>query len=115
MPPQLGPGVYNQFGAQVGDFCWMVTYNDFPLAPPDPQRTMSEVVKGVVGTTLSDKVLPGKEPGREALFRLASSVYMRARYFVVGRRLYQVIVGGPENAVKSPDVDQFLDSFSLLK
>jgi hypothetical protein len=58
-------------------------------------------------------VSTGKVPGREFLIVKAGELTQRARIFVAGGRLYQV-VGASSKGPNDPDVTAFLNSFRLL-
>jgi hypothetical protein len=72
-------------------------------------------VKNSGGKLLSEKKLTlDKYPGRELLLEAPNQGGLfRQRIFIVGNRLYQLIVGGAEEVAKSKGADKFLDSFKL--
>jgi hypothetical protein len=118
MQTAAGTWVKHQFSVQAGNLVWYAGYEDLPVAPRDPKDIVSHGARaaaGERGKVLTEKELPGKEPGHEVLIRTAESVELRVRCYLAGRRLYQLIVGGPANEVTSPDVDRFFASFRLTK
>ncbi len=54
-------------------------------------------------------------PGRDLVIDHEDTTVVRLRLFVVGRRLYQVMVIGPGTVATSRDVTFFLDSFRVNK
>ena len=67
--------------------------------------------------TSTSITLVGKYPGREFTARLADPVggLMRARIWLVDKRLYQVTVIGTEGYANSATATAFLDSFQLTE
>jgi hypothetical protein len=58
---------------------------------------------------------PGKYPGRELTAELPGDKgRVKARFYLVGRRLYEVMVVGSASYVNSEVAGQFLDSFALM-
>jgi hypothetical protein len=101
---------------------YRVAYHDYPATAlrVNPQAMLTGVRDGNVGKggkLIEDKaIVLGKTrvPGRAFLIE-TEAFYYRMRVFLAGRRLYQVIVTGPQEAVTSKDADRFLDSFALTK
>jgi hypothetical protein len=54
-------------------------------------------------------------PGREIQIETPKLGIYRARVYVVGKRLYQVVVLGPEKFALSRESSRYLDSFKLTK
>ena len=55
-------------------------------------------------------------PGREYVVRKENATYYRARIFLDGVRLYQVVVTGvKKDEVLSPAADKFLESFDIAR
>jgi hypothetical protein len=119
VPTPAGPSVCYLYSVYAGGQGWMVCYRDLLFGDPDPQRTMAEMAKELAGdsggTVVSEKVLPGEYPGREAQLRAAGSLNARMRFYLVGRRLYGLVAAGSAADVMSPDVDRFFESFKLMK
>jgi hypothetical protein len=118
--PEITPAVvFHQFSLTAAGLCWFVAYYDVPRVPPDPQLVLATTAKHMAthlsGKIISEEVLPGRHPGREVLIRGEEGVHARARYFLVGRRLYQLIAAGRADQVKSATADRFLDSFQPAK
>lgn len=55
----------------------------------------------------------GTHAGREIRIEVDGRSLFRARVFLVGTRLYQVVFYGPKGAATSKEVDRYLDSFKL--
>jgi hypothetical protein len=61
-----------------------------------------------------DITLAGKHPGREITADLPDNKgQLKARFYIVDRRIYQQLVMGNKSWVESPDAAKFLDSFAL--
>jgi len=102
---------------------YTIAYIDYPAtaASKDPQTILKAARDGMLGRPerklIEDKELVlGKEkiPGRALLIEMPKLVY-RARHFLAGRRLYQVVIVGSRDAVTSPDAEKYLDSFRTTK
>jgi len=99
----------------------IVMYNDYPdaVAQGNPQDMLGRVKDGTKGTSgkeLADKEITlGKVPGRDFLLDKEGQFY-RARIYLDGNRLYQVIVSGAKkDEVTGATADKFLDSFEISK
>lgn len=72
-------------------------------------------MKGKDGQVKEDReILLGKTPGRELRIEAGRKV-IRARIYLVGTRLYQVMANGERSAIDGKGVDEFLRSFELVK
>ena len=78
-----------------------------------------DLVRSAGGEQTSDAsiALAGKYPGREfaAKFHRPQPGVMRVRIYMVGKRLYQVIVRGTEAYAKTREADTFLESFMVVE
>lgn len=104
-----------------------IAVSDAPIPPDAPAATIQNAldgardgaIKGVGGTSKSSApvTLGGKYPGREfsATVTQPTSGLMRARVYLVGPRLYQVMAVGTESYVNSAEVNEFMNSFQLLE
>ena len=99
-----------------------VTFADYPEAYRDvPAKVILDGVrdglKGKDGKVEHDDdaaLGPDKVPGR-AVKVVAGSRVVRARVFLHGTRLYEVMVTGPKDAVATKAADEFLKSFEIVK
>jgi len=120
----------HQFGGSKAGLYYSVNYNDYPEwvftigARP-------AVVEGLLGSAglgltklnngkllLETKIALGPHPGREVLVEFqqqGQKAIAKARYYVVGRRLYQIMVLAPSGKGGMSDIDSYLGSFQLLK
>ena len=87
-------------------------------APPDlaTQDAMRDaLLKNFAGNVIVDQpVNAGALLGREVIKRgnsAAGDVELRARFFVRGKRYYQIAAAGRQGAVQEADLDLFLTSF----
>jgi hypothetical protein len=124
VPTQVGDIEAHYFVVERNARGYLACYSDYPkgsVTEDNVQKVLDGAVdgcvKGLKGKLLSDeKAALGKEkhPGRELLIALpAGGLRYRARCYLVGDRLYQVVVIGAEDFVKGKAAGAFLDSFSL--
>ena len=115
------------YSMDAKDAAFGVGYSDYPVeivrnAPP---RQLFAIVRESwikrIGGTLQgdgrDIKLEDKYPGMEfiASGKLEGrDAYLRGRFYLVGDRLYQVIVFGNKSAMPVSDINQFLGSFKLV-
>ena len=101
----------------------VVMYSDYPAGSvaEKSEKVMAGCIEGNVkalkGKLLTeDKITIGKakHPGREIRIEMPDkkSIY-RARLFIVGDRLYQVVALGPDDYTKTKAVDDFMKSFAI--
>src|SRR5262249_12457114 len=63
--------------------------------------------------TSEKKITLGRYPGRDYAVKLADQAEMRGRVYLVGNRMYIVLVKGAKEFANSPDADHFLQSLKL--
>lgn len=98
-----------------------VTFADYPdsflgVKPKTVLDGVRDGMKGKDGVVKDEKdvTLGGTVPGRE--FRIeAGKKVIRARIFLAGTRLYQVMVTGERQPADGKSADEFLKSFEILK
>jgi hypothetical protein len=99
---------------------YMVTYNEFPtgvLVHGTPEQQLAGARDGSIASTggelVEEKpiVLAG-HPGLEMAVRVNGGAY-RARLFLAGSRLYQILVAAEDEGVFSDVATAFLESFSF--
>jgi hypothetical protein len=103
-----------------GDSGFMVVVS--PLLAHDqrsPQQVLAEAKKGAVdsvnGKLISETPAPlGGNPGIQIEFE-AGDHHARNRYYVVGRKLYQLASLAPQGKPIPADTDRFFGSFRLVK
>jgi hypothetical protein len=114
------------FSATADGRSQVVTYSDYPagVVGADKEKFLAGVVERNVGRlkggklTANEKVTlgKGKHPGRDVRVELPDKKRLyRARFYLVGSRLYQVVVLGPADAVKGKEADDFLNSFAVAE
>jgi hypothetical protein len=112
------------FSATADSRSHVVTYSDYPagVVGADKEKFLAGVVERNVERlkagklTANEKVSlgKGKHPGRDVRVELPDKKRLyRARVYLVGDRLYQVVVLGPTDAVKGKEADDFLNSFAV--
>jgi hypothetical protein len=105
---------------------YMVGGVDLPIGEGESEEMIQErlngsrdgALKNVGGTLISEKkiTLSGKYPGREFSAKIPNkNGEIRTKIFVVGRRLYQMVVVGTPSWANSADATKFLNSFELTK
>lgn len=112
------------FTVKQADRAQIVTYIDYPkmIIGGDKEKFIAGVVErnvenlkgGKAASNAPITIGKGKHPGRDVRVELPEQkrVY-RLQAFLVGERVYQVVVLGPEEYVKSKEVDDFLKSFKV--
>jgi hypothetical protein len=112
----------------MGSKAIMVMHTDLPIKAEESAEQIAKRLDGAktgamnsvkaketksAKITIKDKA--GNEfPGREFTGELPSSQgVLKSRIFIVGKRLYQVLVFGPASFVDSGDVARVFDSFEL--
>jgi len=122
----LGPIDVHMFTIEQGEVAYLVGYNVFPAAVIEA-ATPAAILDGardgqvetVKGTLLSEKEITlGAYPGRDLEIQVEGSdgaSSLRSRLFMVGDRLYQLVVAGPKGQSTSPNTIKFLDSFKLVE
>lgn len=121
-----GGGVLHAFLVEEANGAYMAAYADLVVPPGNTedeiQQGLDLVRNGVVanqkGILIRDvKIkLAGKHPGREIEANLPKlKAVIRARFYIVGNRMYQAMAIGTAAWVNAPDANRFLDSFALSK
>ena len=120
----------HQFGGSKDGLAYSVGYNDYPewVFTLGERPAVVEALLGSAGlglTKLSNgkplletKITLGPYPGREVLVEFqqqGQKAIAKARYYLVGRRLYQIMVLAPSGKGGMSDINAFLGSFQLLK
>ncbi|MBN9118243.1 MAG: hypothetical protein J0I06_03630 [Planctomycetes bacterium] len=111
------------FSVEQKGVAHVVTYLDYPKGTigEDKEKFLAGVVARNVGqlkgkVAAEEKVAlgKGKHPGRDVRVDLPDKKQLyRARVFLVGDRVYQIVALGPEEAVKGKETDDFLKSFAV--
>ncbi len=104
---------------------YLASWIDLPLeesaekAEARLDRMRDGIVERVMGKVVREKTvtLDDKHPGRDLVAEVSQpdKGRLRARLFLVGSRLYQVIAVGTKGWTESKEADQVLDSFALVK
>lgn len=102
---------------------FVVSYTDYPKTAigANADKFVGERadanVSNLKGKLLSnEKTTLGKakHPGREVRFEITDKKQTyRARVFLVGERVYQVVLLGPDDFVKSKEADDYFASFAV--
>jgi hypothetical protein len=99
---------------------YLLSYSEFAGQPDKltPQQRLDKAQAGALAST-KGKLQSQKNftlqgyPGRELLIATPEDQHLRTQIYVVGDRVYQLIVVGPADQVASKDADKFFDSFKL--
>jgi hypothetical protein len=111
--------IYNYDQGQDG---MALMYADYPpgLIPPGREElALDGAGKGMMmnlpGSKLTSekKITLGRYPGRDYAVKLGDQADMRGRVYLVGNRMYIVLVKGAKGFANSPDADHFLQSLKL--
>lgn len=123
--PKFGDAVIelHVFTAPQKDRAFVVAYSDYPKAAigADRDKFVGERVDANVGNLKgkllsNEKITLGKakHPGREVRFEITDKKQTyRARVFLVGERVYQVVLLGPDEFVKGKEADDYFASFAV--
>jgi hypothetical protein len=114
------------FSVEDKNGAFVVTFADLPIPGDEGAELLEKRLDGsrdgMVGNikaklTGDKKIkLAGKYPGREVTADLPGKKgVIRARIYVVGKRLYQVMVIGTSDTANSGDATKFLESFQLTQ
>lgn len=121
-----GPIEIHFFMADDGNSAFMVGYSDYPaeiVDINDPNDMLDGAAEGATaninGTLVSQNNItldgyPGRELALEGTFDNFNAS-AKARIYLVGNRLYQVLVISSEGNITTEDMDAFLQSFKLLE
>ncbi len=115
------------FSGQLGDTGYFVSYWDYPpgLVQPDRLEEMLDGSRdGSVAQVSGRLIREGKltlmgHPGRELLIETGSQTgpearRLQGRLFIVGNRMYQIMVVAPKDQKSRPEPGAFLQSLKLL-
>lgn len=122
-----GPGLtMHSYVVETGDGAMMAAYADLPIPPNEPAAKIEDRLDGSRQGMLQNSravlvnetklQLPGGHRGREFTANVSSPQgVLRARIYLVGSRLYQVMAIGKASFANSADATTFLQSFQLTK
>ncbi len=115
------------FSGQLGDTGYFVSYWDYPpgLIQPDKLEKMLDASRdGSVAKVSGRLIREGKltlmgNPGREMVIETGSQTgpearRLQGRLFIVGDRMYQIMVVAPRDEKSRPETEAFLQSLKLL-
>jgi hypothetical protein len=119
-----GPIEAHLFAVVQDDVRRLVSYIDRPkpLADGEVDSALEDLVKGSIlsgkGTLVAKRPIKlGDHPGREFEFDSPGPDgrprFVRARAYLAGPRIYQVLIGGPKPKVAGAPGDEFFRSFAL--
>jgi hypothetical protein len=105
---------------------YMIAFADMPISGNEPEQQLQMRLDGsrdgalgnVKGSLTKESriTLAGTFPGRDIEGTVPQMKgALHARIFIVGRRLYQLLVIGTPSWVNSSDATKFLDSFALTQ
>jgi hypothetical protein len=110
----------HQGAIEADSVAYVATFVDYPdeiirRAPPDTHLDNARNGTAKGHKLRSEKRLTiAKHPGREYIVDRSDGLVMKIRSFLVGNRLYQLIVVGNPGVDTLPDTAKFLESFRLL-
>ncbi len=122
---ELGDIEIFSFTTEVEGVVYAVAYSDYPeaiAADLDPQRVLDGsrdgAVANVQGRLIQERAVTlGEHPGRELTIEANPNTedraQVRVRLYLVGSRLYQVLVVVPRDRPDPGTTEQFLESFTL--
>jgi hypothetical protein len=125
--PTVGRIDAHAFTGQNGNVVYSVTYSDYPagyIGQTNPEELLNGARDGAVGKV--DRKIIGEEtvsldgnPGKEITVygKMEEGNYFisKMRLYLVGNRLYVVMILAPEGELSVKEMDDYLNSFSLKK
>jgi hypothetical protein len=105
------------------NFVYSIGYVDYPASLfqlKNADKILDDgrdgAVKNIKGKLISEsKISINKNPGREVTIEAtAGDAVLRAKFFLVGQRMYQLMVTTSKKKSKSYQILKFLDSFELI-
>ncbi len=124
IPSQYGILDMNMLTYTDGNSNFTASYTDYPLSSIVSVNIDSFLngardgaLKNTNGKLISEKVIQYKNhPGREIKFSLLDGKAMiRAKYYLVRNRLYQILVVAPPADLYNKNLQTFYDSFKLTE
>lgn len=125
-PSPLGELTFHNFLVETnqGKAAWLATSVDYPpgsIKAENQDGVLDAGVKGAVDKlkgkllTQSKIMLDNKYPGRSMQLEVPNLGLYHSRIYLVGDRLYQIVVLGPKDLATSTEAKKYLDSFKLAK
>ncbi|MEO6808254.1 MAG: hypothetical protein ABI353_03990 [Isosphaeraceae bacterium] len=123
----VGPQKLQMYMVETSEkVTYILSYSDYPestIRTSNPDDLLDGGVRGMGRQWDVKEQEPaklGEHPGRSIRFEAQSAEVPgkglgRARVYLVGGRLYQLVAVGPESKVKPESFDQFLESFQLIR
>jgi hypothetical protein len=115
------------FSGQLGDSGYFVSYWDYspePIHPDRLEKMLDASRDGSVANVSGRLIREGKltlmgNPGRELVIETGSQTgpetrRLQGRVFIVGNRMYQIMVVAPKDQKSRPETEAFLQSLKLL-
>ena len=127
----LGKMVVPFFRTRKDNILYSITYFDFPsyldyarliLPAYDPEKRLEEYCQRLEKKLHAKVISQGKitldnNPGREVVLesaeKLGRGAVLKAHVFLVGNRLYHMMVVAPRGKLDAPEVTSFFDSFRV--
>lgn len=124
VPTAAGNVTTSMFVSEFADQAYFVAYADFPEAlvgMADPQTLLQggrdSAMQSMDATIVSEQAITiDGHPGREVLATASIGgvdATVKARFYLVKNRLYQLWVAGAKDKLAEVDMDAFLQSFKL--
>jgi hypothetical protein len=122
---QVGKIDYHMFLGEQNNAAYSVGYADFPPAliqKSDPEKLLDGSRNGTVSrvngelvteTRIALKGNPGRELVIDAMAKSEADMTIMAHLFLVGNRLYMVMVAAKKGRLSGSAMDDFLRSFQL--
>jgi hypothetical protein len=123
MPTDFGEIDMHMYTVTTDNMYCSVAFYDVPQGLNKPSDTLlDDTCNGFVkGANLNEKaerraISLGSYPGREIIGESPDgSFLLMARYYLVGKRIYLVMVGTAIAEASSPEIGRYLDSFRLVR
>lgn len=116
---KAGPTTLHMYMVEYPSMAYAVMYNSVPGTIADPEESLDRARDGAVksfgGVLVTDrKITLEGNPGREVRVKGGKDMMITFRHYVVGNKLYQLMVSYPEGYDASDQVKKFMNSFELI-
>ena len=120
----LGPLENHIITLETDEVIYMASYLDIPVSIADPDAIKKALdggrdralanIKGEKKLLSETEISIDGFAGRELRISLPNDILLRARFYLVKQRLYQILVLVSATEADAKDVIRFLDSFKLM-
>ena len=116
----VGPLEFTVHSARLGSASYQIIWVEYPEgAIEDAEAVLDAARDGAVARSGSrlvreDRIALDGHPGREIELDVQGRIIGLDRLFLVGNRLYQILLAGDAGDLRSEEATRFLESFRLI-